>query len=87
MVSEPLHYWLLGCFYLGVVLMAVLVFVFFVPVLLLVLVLCLVSLVLWGAGTEGIVTVYAGQHGVGWAGSTTPAVKGWRDVRSLQVRR
>lgn len=67
--------------------MAVFVFAFFVPVLLLVLVLCLVSLVLWGAGTEGIVTVHAGQHGVGWAGSTAPAVKGWRDVRSLQVQR
>lgn len=85
MVSEPLHDWLLWCFYLGAVLMAVSVFAFFVPVFLLVLVLRLVPLVLWGAGTEGIVTVHAGQHGVGWAGSTAPAVKGWRDVRSLQV--
>jgi len=84
-VSESLHDWSLGCFYLSAVLMAVFVFAFFAPVLLLVLVLRLVPLVLWGAGTEGVVTVHAGQHGVSWAGSTTPAVKGRRDVRSLQV--
>ena len=66
-------------------LVSVLAFVFFMFVLLLVFVLRLVSLVLRRAGTQGVVTVYAGQHRLGWAGGTAPAVEGWRDAKSLQV--
>ena len=67
------------------VLVPVLAFVFFVFVLLLVFVFSLVLLVLRRAGTQGVVTVYAGQHRLGWAGGRAPAVEGWRDARSLQI--
>ena len=66
-------------------LVPVLAFVFFVFVLLLVFVFSLVLLVLRRAGTQGVVTVYTGQHRLGWTGGTAPAVEGWRDARSLQV--